>query len=372
MGKTIVLTGGGTAGHVTPNIALVPELEKQGYSISYIGAYRGMEKQLIEGIGLPYEGIASGKLRRYFDWKNFTDPFKVLKGYWEARGILKKKKPDIVFSKGGFVTVPVVLAASHLNIPVIVHESDMTPGLANRICFRAADAICCNFPETLSYLPGEKSVCTGSPIRRELLEGDAQRARESLGFSPQKPVILLMGGSLGSRALNGILRENLSEVLKKYCVIHVCGKDNLAAELSDVKDYRQFEYVYDELKDYLALADLIISRAGANAICEILALAKPNILVPLPKKASRGDQILNARAFAARGFSEMLQEEEIDRDGLLLAIEKIYENRQDYIVRMKEAEESNGCKKVLELIEKIRKKEDASKKASRKEESRKG
>ena len=170
--KTIILTGGGTAGHVTPNLALLPSLKEAGYDVHYIGSYNGIERKLIENAGIPYDGISSGKLRRYFDLKNFTDPLRVIKGCFEARKLMKKYKPDVVFSKGGFVAVPVVLAAKHYRIPTIIHESDMTPGLANKLCIPSAKKVCCNFPETLKYLPEEKAVLSGSPIRAELLTGD--------------------------------------------------------------------------------------------------------------------------------------------------------------------------------------------------------
>ena len=172
MSKKIVLTGGGTAGHVTPNIALLPHLKDKGYEISYIGSYEGIEKRLITDYEIPYYGISTGKLRRYFDPKNFTDPFRVIKGFAEAKKILKEIKPDVVFSKGGFVSVPVVRAAAALKIPCIIHESDMTPGLANKLCIPVAKKVCCNFPETLEHLPEEKAVLTGSPIREELAKGN--------------------------------------------------------------------------------------------------------------------------------------------------------------------------------------------------------
>ena len=221
--KRIVLTGGGTAGHVTPNIALLPKLRELGYDIHYIGSYEGIEKKLIEDVNVPYYGIASGKLRRYFDPKNFSDPFRVLKGYGEARKILKKLKPDVVFSKGGFVAVPVVLAAKHLHIPVIIHESDMTPGLANKISLSAATKVCCNFPETVKSLPADKAVLTGTPIRQELLNGSKEAAREFCGFTDDKPVLMVIGGSLGAASVNENIRKILPELLKEFQVIHLCG-----------------------------------------------------------------------------------------------------------------------------------------------------
>ena len=304
--KHIILTGGGTAGHVTPNIALLPRLRQAGYEISYIGSREGLEKKLIEAQNIPYYGISSGKLRRYFDWKNFTDPFRVIKGFSEATALMKRLKPDIVFSKGGFVSVPVVMAAKRCHIPVICHESDLTPGLANRLSLPAATKVCCNFPETLEHLPAEKAVLTGCPIRRELTEGKRAAALTLTGFLPDKPVLMVMGGSLGAAAVNQAVREALPELLKDWQVVHLCGKGKLDESLRNLKGYVQYEYIQKELPDLFALCDIVISRAGANAICELLALRKPTLLIPLPAKSSRGDQILNARSFERQGFSMAL------------------------------------------------------------------
>lgn len=351
--KRIVLTGGGTAGHVTPNIALIPRLRELNYDICYIGSYDGIEKKLIEEFHIPYYGISSGKLRRYFDPKNFSDPFKVLKGIGEARRTLKELKPDIVFSKGGFVSVPVVLAAKRLHIPVIIHESDLTPGLANKICIPSAAKVCCNFPETLSHLPAGKAVLTGSPIRQELLCGNAIAALEFCHFTANKPVILVMGGSLGSAAINDTIRGVLPELLKNFQVIHLCGKGKLDPHLTDVQGYVQFEYIKDELRDLFALADIVISRAGANAICELLALHKPNILIPLSAKASRGDQILNARSFEAQGFSIVLEEESVTNLTLLNAIQTLMDNKETYIQAMKNSNQQDSIATITGLIEEL-------------------
>ena len=351
--KRIVLTGGGTAGHVTPNIALIPRLRELNYDICYIGSYDGIEKKLIEEFHIPYYGISSGKLRRYFDPKNFSDPFKVLKGISEARRTLKELKPDIVFSKGGFVSVPVVLAAKRLHIPVIIHESDLTPGLANKICIPSAAKVCCNFPETLSHLPAGKAVLTGSPIRQELLRGNAIAALEFCHFTANKPVILVMGGSLGSAAINDTIRGVLPELLKNFQVIHLCGKGKLDPHLKDVQGYVQFEYIKDELRDLFALADIVISRAGANAICELLALHKPNILIPLSAKASRGDQILNARSFEAQGFSIVLEEESVTNLTLLNAIQTLMDNKETYIQAMKNSNQQDSIATITGLIEEL-------------------
>jgi UDP-N-acetylglucosamine--N-acetylmuramyl-(pentapeptide) pyrophosphoryl-undecaprenol N-acetylglucosamine transferase len=350
--KKIVMTGGGTAGHVTPNIALMPALKEAGYEISYIGSYSGMEKELIEAQNIPYYGISSGKLRRYFDWKNFSDPFKVLKGYSQAISLMKKIKPDIVFSKGGFVSVPVVLAASHCHIPAIIHESDITPGLANRIAVRGAKKVCCNFPETIKYLPKDKAILTGSPIRQELFHGDAARARKFCGFSnDSKPVLLIVGGSLGSKVVNEAVREIVPQLLRDFNIIHLCGKGNLDESMKSLSGYAQFEYISKELPDLFALADLAISRAGANAICELLALHKPNILIPLSAAASRGDQILNANSFKNQGFSYVIEEESLTGSVLSDAIRTVYADRETYRKAMEESGQMDSIGTILSLIE---------------------
>ena len=348
--KRIVLTGGGTAGHVTPCIALLPELKNENFDIQYIGSYDGIEKKLIEEYQIPYHGISSGKLRRYFDPKNFSDPFKVVKGYFEASKILKKLRPDVVFSKGGFVTVPVVLAAKKHKIPVIIHESDMTPGLANKLALPSATKVCANFPETVKYLPENKAVLTGTPIRKELFTGNRIKGLDFCGFSANKPVILIIGGSTGSRAINDAIRSILPELLLDYQVIHLCGKGNLDESLNHTTGYVQYEYIKSELRDLFAAADIAISRAGANAICELLALRKPNILIPLPAASSRGDQILNAQSFEKQGFSFVLNEENVTPASLMDSIKTVMEKKQDYISAMNKSELNNAIDTIINLI----------------------
>lgn len=349
--EKIIMTGGGTAGHVTPNIALMPALKEAGFDIEYIGSINGMEKGLIEATGTPYHGISSGKLRRYFDWKNFSDPFRVLKGYGQAVSLMKKIKPDVVFSKGGFVSVPVVLAARHCHIPAIIHESDITPGLANKIAIKGAKKVCCNFPETMKYLPADKAVLTGSPIRRELFSGNAENAIRLCNFKDHsKPVLLIIGGSLGSKIVNEAVRKVLPELLEKFYVIHLCGKGNLDNSLSGTIGYAQFEYASSELTDMFALADMAISRAGANSICELLALHKPNILIPLSAAASRGDQVLNANSFKKQGFSYVLEEEHLTAESLLKAVQEVYDNRQKYIDAMAQSGQMDSIGTIVDLI----------------------
>lgn len=349
--KRIILTGGGTAGHVTPNIALLPRLRELQYDIHYIGSYTGIEKELIEKQQIPYHGISSGKLRRYFSLKNFTDPFRVLKGFSEANHLIKTLKPDVIFSKGGFVSVPVVISGKRNHVPVIIHESDMTPGLANRISIPSAYRVCCNFPETLKALPEDKAVLTGSPIRQELMTGDPEKARAFCGFKDEKPVILVVGGSLGATAVNQAVRAILPELLKDFQVIHLCGKGKLDTSLNNLEGYVQFEYIQDELRHLFALSDIVISRAGANAICELLALQKPNLLIPLSASASRGDQILNARSFERQGFSKVLEEETLTNELLLDTVHELYDNRQQYVTAMQQSSQQNPIETIIQLIE---------------------
>lgn len=352
--KKIILTGGGTAGHVTPNLALVPELKAANFEIEYIGSKKGMEKQLVEDYGLDYEGISSGKLRRYFSLKNLTDPFKVMAGYFQAKKLIKKFKPDVVFSKGGFVTVPVVYAAGKFGIPVIIHESDMTPGLANRLAIKKANKVCYSFPETKKHL-GDKAVFTGSPLRKELFEGKADVAKSMCGFNDDKPVIMVTGGSLGAQNVNKLVRDALPNLLKKFNVAHLCGAGNLDESLDSTAGYAQFEYIKDEMKDFFAMADVIISRAGANSIFEIVALKKPNILIPLPADASRGDQILNAASFEKQGFSKVLQENEIAGEKLFDEVGNLYSNRDSYIKAMENSNLGDGVTSIVNLIKELAK-----------------
>lgn len=352
MSKKIVMTGGGTAGHVTPNIALFPALRAEDYEIHYIGSFDGIEKKLIEDFDVPYYGISTGKFRRYFDPKNFSDPFRVMKGFFEARKILKHIKPDIVFSKGGFVSVPVVRAAASLKIPCIIHESDMTPGLANKICIPVSRKICCNFPETFDMLPPEKAVLTGSPIREELSTGNKEAGLAFCGFNHEKPVIMVMGGSQGAAAVNQAIRDALPKLLEKYQVVHLCGKDKMDNLLLTVPGYKQFEYIKEEMKDLLAMADLVISRSGANAISEILALRKPNILIPLP--SGRGDQLLNADSYEAQGFSIVINEDDLTTKVLLQKVEELWQNKETYVKTMSESKQRDAIGQIMGLIEENR------------------
>lgn len=353
--KKIVLTGGGTAGHVTPNIALLPSLKDAGYEITYMGSYDGIEKRLIGDFELPYVGISTGKFRRYLDPKNITDPFRVIKGFSEARKFLKSYRPNVVFSKGGFVSVPVVRAASSLGIPCIIHESDMTPGLANKLCIPAAKKVCCNFPETLKLLPEKKAVLTGSPIRAELAQGNRLAGLNLCGFSANKPVIMVIGGSQGAADVNKAVRAALPQLLTDFQVVHLCGKDKVDNLLLNTAGYKQFEYIKAELKDLFTMADLVISRAGANAICELLALKKPNILIPLPASRSRGDQLLNAKSFESQGFSIVINEDDLTTELLVDRVHELYFSRQTFRDAMNDSGQMDSIRTIIGLIEEVSK-----------------
>ncbi len=353
--KKIVFTGGGTAGHVMPILALIEALRDQSIQLAYVGSKNGIEKKLAEENQIPYYQVSTGKLRRYFDLNNFIDPFRVLKGILEAKNILKNLKPDLIFSKGGFVSVPVVLAANWLKIPILLHESDYSPGLANKLTLRFADKILVTFSETLKYLPKEKTKLTGTPIRKELLNGDYSKGKFITGFD-DKPVIMIMGGSSGSQTINKVVRDSLDDLNSSFNIIHLCGKGNIRKDLIGEKGYKQFEFVTDELPHLFALTDLMVSRSGANTLYEILALKIPNILIPLPLSASRGDQILNAKSFQKEGFSVVLDEKDFDKETLVKKIENVYQNREKYIKKMIQTNLSDSNSLVLLEINKYLKK----------------
>lgn len=351
--KTIVMTGGGTSGHVTPNIALLPALKRAGFVIHYIGSRTGIEKQLIEKEGIPYHSISTGKLRRYFDLKNFSDAFRVADGFRQAFAILGKIEPSIVFSKGGFVSCPVVWAAWLRKIPVVIHESDMTPGLTNKLSMPFAKKVCYTFPESEPYIPASKGVRTGMPIRESLFAGSRSKGKSICGFRNDKPCIMVIGGSLGSEKINGIVRNVLDILLKDFNVCHICGKGNRKPELDGKNGYRQFEYTNEEQPHIYEMADLVISRAGATVLFELLALKKPNLLIPLSKSASRGDQILNAQSFEKQGFSMLLPEEELEEKSLVRAVQDLYAASCKYRNAMGKYAVESGVTAVMKVIGEI-------------------
>lgn len=337
----IAFTGGGTVGHVSVNLSLIPTALSQGYEALYIGSKNGIEREMIES-QLPeikYYPISSGKLRRYISLENAKDVFKVLKGILDARKVLKKEKPDLLFSKGGFVSVPVVIAAKSLNIPTIIHESDLTPGLANKIALKFAKKIYTTFEETLNYLPKEKADFIGATIREDLKNGNAHNGYQLTGFNENKKVLLVMGGSLGSKKLNSIIRENLDALLQQYQVIHLTGK-GLKDDQVKKSGYIQYEFVKEDLTDLLAITDTVISRAGSNAIYEFLTLRIPMLLVPLGLDQSRGDQIDNANHFADKGYAKAIDEEQLTAQILLQELNEMEQERTRIINNMKSYEQS--------------------------------
>lgn len=320
--RHLVCTGGGTAGHVLPAVPVMQRARQHGARVSFIGSRSGLEQRLLAHEDVAYYGIASGKLRRYLSAENVSDVFRVAAGVWQAWRLLGRLRPDVVFSKGGFVSLPVVVAAGLRRVPVVAHESDLTPGLANRLALPFATTLCVTFADTRvprgrSGLRG-KRVVTGTPLRPALFTGDAGRGRALIGAGGDKPVLLVTGGSLGADALNRVVREALDELLADFVVVHVCGPGKRSDR--EAPGYHQFEYVTDQWGDLLASADLVVSRAGANTLFELLALGKPNLLVPLSPRVSRGDQVENAEYARARGLSRVLSEDELTPAALVATL----------------------------------------------------
>ncbi|OFQ10676.1 MULTISPECIES: undecaprenyldiphospho-muramoylpentapeptide beta-N-acetylglucosaminyltransferase [Staphylococcus] len=337
----IAFTGGGTVGHVSVNLSLIPTALEKGHQVFYIGSKNGIEREMIESqiSNIKYYPISSGKLRRYLSFENAKDVFKVLKGILDARRVLKKEKPDLLFSKGGFVSVPVVIAARSLNIPTIIHESDLTPGLANKISLKFSKKIYTTFEDTLKYLPKDKADFVGATIREDLKEGNQQKGYEITGFDSDKKVLLVMGGSLGSKKLNDIIRENLEALLHDYQIIHLTGH-GLVDESYKQKGYIQYEFVKEELTHLLSITDTVVSRAGSNAIYEFLTLRIPMLLIPLGLDQSRGDQIDNAKYFESKGFGKMIPEDQLTQFKLLEQLKQIESHRNDIIHQMESYKES--------------------------------
>ena len=356
MAKKIVLTGGGTLGHVTPHLALIPHLQAAGYEIHYVGTENGMEAPKMRSVlGIHYHAVKSGKLRRYFSWQNFTDPFRVIAGAFQSARLMGKIKPDVVFSKGGFVAVPVVFGAWLHRVPVLCHESDLTPGLANKLCRPFAKKFATTFPECAEAL-GKKAEMTGTPLRPELFEGSREKGLRLFGFSGEKPVLLMMGGSSGAQSVNKALREALDRLTETFDVAHICGKGNLEPTLAGRQGYCQIEFLDADLPDALAATDLVLSRAGANALGEFQHLGRPMLLVPYPKGASRGDQILNARSLEKRGLCHVLMQEQMNPATLADAIMETWRDREKLEAALRNAPPADGTKRVLEMIEEIQKK----------------
>lgn len=356
MSKRIVLTGGGTAGHVTPHLSLIPKLREAGYEIHYIGTENGIEHEMINRLPeVTYHVVKSGKLRRYFSVQNFTDPFRVLAGAFQSIGLMRSLHPDVCFSKGGFVSVPVVFGAWLCRVPAVCHESDLTPGLANRICAKFAKRVATTFEECARSL-GPKAVMTGTPLRPALFRGSRAAGLALAGFDGLKPVLLMTGGSLGAQSVNRCLRESLPNLLPHMDVLHLCGKGNLAPDLSGLSGYCQKEFLSDEMADALAAADIVLSRAGSNSLCELLALHKPMLLVPYPLEASRGDQIQNAESYRKRGLAMVLKQEEMTSATLTDALLKLLTHREELHAATETYPIQDGTEPVLRLIQEVQQK----------------
>jgi UDP-N-acetylglucosamine--N-acetylmuramyl-(pentapeptide) pyrophosphoryl-undecaprenol N-acetylglucosamine transferase len=340
------MAGGGTGGHIMPNIAIIDDLKasfppsRGELGILYFGGRSGMEAALLEPLGVEYRGIFCGKLRRYFSWQNFIDVFKTPIGFFQAFFALVRFRPQAVFCKGGYVSFPVAVAGWMARIPVILHESDVIPGLANRLSARFSRIICVSFEESRKYFPSKKVLVTGNPVRREIVRGNKEDGKTFTGLKENLPTILVIGGSQGANVINKAIFAALNELLEKYQIVHICGKDNLKGdeEISGflgsdsgkfAHRYRAFDFVGAELKHLYALSDLIVSRAGANSLAEIAMLGKPSVLIPLGTKASRGDQIVNAEVFSKSHASVVIGEDELTAENLAAAIAKLMPVKAD-------------------------------------------
>ena len=347
----ILFTGGGTAGHVTPNMALIDVFQREGWQVDYVGSADGVEKGMMTALHIPYHVVSSGKLRRYFSWKNFFDPLKIIVGIGQSYRLLHKIKPDVVFSKGGFVAFPVVVGAWLNRIPVVAHESDITPGLANRLSFPFVNKICVTFAAAKDHFKQpEKVEVTGTPIRQQLFNGNADKGFALCGFNRDLPCLLVVGGSQGASAMNACLRSTLDTLCQNFQVIHLCGKGKIEKALLNRPGYCQFEYVNEELADLFAASDMVISRAGANALYEILALQKPHVLIPLSQKISRGDQVQNARYFEKQGISVVVNEEKLTSETLLAAIDDVSSRQVEIIQKIKKLGIESATLQIMAII----------------------
>ncbi|MGY0693816.1 undecaprenyldiphospho-muramoylpentapeptide beta-N-acetylglucosaminyltransferase [Virgibacillus sp. FSP13] len=353
--KRILFTGGGTAGHVIVNLALIPVFQEEGWEIDYIGSKNGIERKLIEQLdNVNYYPISTGKLRRYISKENIKDPFKVIKGTMQAWRIIGKRKPAIIFSKGGFVSVPVIMAAKLRRVPAVIHESDFTPGLANKLAIPFAKKVLATFPETMKFLPEQKAEYVGAVIRDELFQGEREKGLALCGFTREKPVLLIMGGSGGSEKINATVRASLDDLLPAFQIAHICGNGKIDATI-DREGYKQFEYVNEELKDLFAATDFVLSRAGSNAIYEFLALQKPMLLIPLSRQASRGDQIINANSFEEKQYARVLEEENVTEERLVEEIFQLKKQAPIMTDHMKKYQSEKAKERVIEIIKKTRK-----------------
>lgn len=349
----IVMTGGGSVGHVVVNTVLIPKLIDKNWEVKYIGSKNGPEESMIKSLdNITYYGISTGKLRRYISMENIKDIFKIIKGTMESFRIIKREKPNIIFSCGGFVSVPVVLAGWLNRVPIIVRETDYNVGLANKISIPLAKYVAVTFSDTLKEMSSNKRFECGPIIREELMCGDRDAGFKFAKITDNKPVIFVIGGSQGAKAINETIRDSLNNLIDDFNIVHICGKGKKDNEIE--KDgYVQFEYIDKELPDIYAIADIVVGRAGSNSVFENVLLKKPMLLIPISKKASRGDQILNAKYIENSGFGKVLLQEDLNKDSLVLEINNIYINRESFIINLINAGKENGVQNQLDLIYKL-------------------
>lgn len=340
----IAFTGGGTAGHIVPNLALLPYLENTFDDFCYIGSCE-MEERLCKNAGVPFYRVSTAKLARKFTVKNFAIPYKVIKGYGEAKKLLSDLKPDVVFSKGGFVSVPVVYAAAALGIPVVSHESDLTAGLANKITSNKADKVLTAFPETAKHV--KKGEYVGCPMRKELFSAAKAEAIKHYGFGGVKPVLLVLGGSQGSKKLNDCIESALEDLLPRFDILQICGKGNADNKMTNGR--LKLEYENDMARAYAA-ADIALSRAGATTVFELLALKIPAVVVPLAKGASRGDQVENAEYFLSKGLISVLYEHNLTPASLVAAVSMAYADRFNFKRRLENENFGGAAARIASIL----------------------
>lgn len=340
---SIVFTGGGTGGHIFPGLAVAEVLKAStDYEIVWIGSKNGIDKSIVESENLKFIGIPAGKLRRYFSILNFIDVFKIFGGFIKSLCILLKLKPVFVFSKGGFVSVPPVIAARILKIPVITHECDFSPGLATKINAQFAKNVLVSYPETIPFFKHmiqKKTICTGNPVRLKFYNADSEKGKEFIHYQSDKPILLILGGSLGSKQINGLVENSIEFLTEHFFVVHQTGEKNLEqieaitlklsqSSKGNRENYKAYPFITGEMPDILAAATLVISRAGANTVWEAAAAGKPMILIPLEKGSSRGDQVENAAFFKKAGAAEVLCGNNINTEQFENIIKKMLFNKE--------------------------------------------
>ncbi|MED0938859.1 undecaprenyldiphospho-muramoylpentapeptide beta-N-acetylglucosaminyltransferase [Bacillus mobilis] len=352
MNKKILFTGGGTAGHVMINMVLIPKFMEKGWGVEYIGSQNGIEKLLVQNV--KYNSISTGKLRRYWDWENFKDPFKIIKGCIQSYKLMKRIKPDVIFSAGGFVSVPVVIGAWMNKVPVIIREPDSTLGLANKIALPFTTKLCTTFPQTGENVSNEKKVYVGPIVREEIERGNVLRGRSYCKFQQDKPVLLIMGGSQGAQWINNMVRKSLETLLLNFNIVHMCGKGKVDSSIG-MEGYMQFEYIGEELPHILNMASVVVSRAGSTAISELLFLKKPMLLIPLTNSSSRGDQVLNAEYFSRQGYAEVILQDKVSMNVFIHVVNKLYTNKERYIQNMTGYTKTNdeGIHQLIDIINEV-------------------